>query len=76
LQMTAMTARHFGDLVDQRRIEYGQRKRQRLSRGQGVIGELLLPKNLLIPVFVDDGQGLNDFLAWLQQSPDAASPLG
>jgi hypothetical protein len=65
LQMTAMTAEDFGDLVDQRRIEYGQRKRQRLSQGRGVIGEPLLPENLLIPVFVDDGQPLEDFLACL-----------
>ena len=41
LQMTAMTAQDFGDLVDERRAEYGTRKRQRLYRGQGVIGELL-----------------------------------
>jgi hypothetical protein len=36
--MTAMTARDFADLVDQRRAAYGQRRRQRLYRGQGVIG--------------------------------------
>jgi hypothetical protein len=29
LQMTATTGQEFGDLVDQRRAEYGHQKRQR-----------------------------------------------
>jgi hypothetical protein len=52
-------------------VEYGQRTRQRLYRGQGVIGELLSPNKLLIPVYVDDGQPLENFLALLQQFPAA-----
>jgi hypothetical protein len=35
LQITAMTAQDFGDLVDERRTEYGQETRQRLYRGRG-----------------------------------------
>ena len=65
--MTAMTAQDLGDLVDQRRAEYGQQKRQRLYRGHGVIGELLSPDKLQVPVFVGDGQPLEDFLPWLEQ---------
>jgi hypothetical protein len=75
-QMTAMTAQDFGDLVDRRRTAYGQRTRQRLSRGRGVIGEPLLPEKLLIPAYVDDGQPLEDLLASLRQRPDAASSPG
>jgi hypothetical protein len=66
LQMTAMTARDFGDLVDQRRAEYGQQKRQRLYRGQGILGERLSPDKLQVPVFVGGGQPLEDFLSWLE----------
>lgn len=66
LQMTAMTARDFGDLVDQRRAEYGQQTRRRLYRGRGRVGEPLSPDDLMLPVSVGDGQSLEDFLAWLQ----------
>jgi hypothetical protein len=62
LQMTAMTAEDFGDLVDERRAEYGNYKRQRLYRGHGAIGEPLSPKNVRTPVYVDDGEPLEDFL--------------
>ena len=68
LQITAMTAQDFGDLVDQRRTEYGQQKRQRLYRGQGVIGEPLSPDKLRVPVVVDDGQPLARFLHGLENS--------
>jgi hypothetical protein len=72
MQVTAMTAQDFGDLVDQRRAEYGQLKRQRLYRGQGVIGEPLSPDKMKVPVIVDDGQPLEDFLSWLEQLPPDA----
>jgi hypothetical protein len=62
LQMTAMTTEDFGDLVDERRAEYGNYKRQRLYRGHGAIGEPLSPKNVRTPVYVDDGEPLEDFL--------------
>jgi hypothetical protein len=75
LQITAMTAQDFGDLVDQRRAEYGQQKRQRLYRGQGVVGELLSPDKLMVPVVVGDGQPLARFLRGIEvgrKSPDIA----
>jgi hypothetical protein len=68
LQMTAMTAQDFGDLVDRERAEYGRRPRQRLSRGgKGVIGELLSPDGLWYPVDAGDGEPMADFLARIQQ---------
>jgi hypothetical protein len=60
--MTAMTALDAGNLIDARRAEYGTRPRQRLSRGQGVIGELLSPDKLNYPIYVEDGKPLEDFL--------------
>jgi hypothetical protein len=68
LQMTAMMAQDFGDLVDQRRAEYGQRPRKRLSRGgKGVIGEPLSPDGLWYPVDTGDGKPLANFLARIWQ---------
>lgn len=70
LQMTAMTAQDFGNLVDQRRAEYGQQTRRRSYRGRGGVGEPLSPDGLMLPVSVSDGQPLADFLAWLQLPAD------
>jgi hypothetical protein len=74
LQMTALTAQDFGDLVDRERAAYGQRRRQRLSRGgKGVIGELLSPDDLRYPVDAGDGKPLQEFLARMWQRPAASA---
>ena len=73
LQMTAMTARTFGDLADRRRAEYGRRRRQRLYRGKGVVGEPLSPDRLRYPVYVDDGDELEAFLRRLKRSRGTAA---
>ena len=73
LQMTAMTARTFGDLADRRRAEYGRRRRQRLYRGKGVIGEPLSPDQLRYPVYVDDGEELETFLRRLKRPGGTAA---
>jgi Holliday junction resolvase-like predicted endonuclease len=71
LQMTAITAEAFGDLVDERRAEYGTRRRQRTYRGRGIIGEPLSPDQLQIPIYVDDGTPIEDFLSELGADRDA-----
>lgn len=69
LQMTAMAADAFGDLVDERRAEYGTRLRQRTYRGRGVVGEPLSPTGMQRPIFVDDGTPIEDFLTRLDAAP-------
>jgi hypothetical protein len=69
LQVTAMTAQDAGDLIDERRAEYGRQPRQRLYRGRGVIGEPLSPDKLKYPIYVDDGQPLEDFLREIANPP-------